>query len=441
MISSGGRAVLRAPHASQQAGLVDDHHIEGTGRAEKFSFEDSLHEKYPDLKVKGFLNQLKAHRWKVLQNPTRREMDGVDTLKRVMRAMPHSTALITALADGKIHFDNNLANHAKLSPYHAHFRGAVVSSMTSVTMGPPAIISFNFKEPSATLRGIRANRFFAIHFLKGDVHGANLASQFLRNPGDHHAAWRAVSESHFVHAQRKLVHHSKGKNLLQNPITPIISGPGVASRLFCEILPDKCVDGVGDHSIIVSKVVAGARDTPHSFVSADDSTNHQDRLRPLLMYSNGQFRAHGSILDPQRAPALAETSIDSTPDPIKAMHPDTCLSSDIINAADPVLYQAATSYIENALLQMSRLSLYQHFVRLYEDTSRSTDRRAKFLFALKCWQAEQALLKAKGSEMEQSLGQAHSEVTDLLQDAPMVEVAQALVRECLDAPEDVQRNV
>lgn len=331
----------------------------------------------------------------------RMETSAADALKSMMRSMPHSTVLIATLANEEIQLNEGLRYAKRLSPYSQHFRGAIVSSLTSVTLGPPAVVSFNFKEPSATLDGIRKNRFFSVHFLKSDPEGANLAKDFLEHAGDHRAAWRAVSRTHIVASSKGYDRTIKPSvQLQQRPMTPIVEGPGVASHLICEIMPDKCVSGIGDHTIVVAKVLHGP-----IFTSADNyamlqSTQHSEKNEypPLLMYSQGEFKSHGSAI----ASSAREMNLLANQTELgDSEHVDMAAMRYSFDLDVPTLFHAVHAYSDKSLRLSRRTSWSRDAQVVHKAVTNSTDVRAEYFGALKLWQLQQAA----GADIGNSLSQ------------------------------------
>lgn len=351
---------------------------------------------YPDLELHKFFAQLKHQKRRLSKTHTPREAQGSSALKMLMRSMPHSTALITTLANEQIHLDSSLKKAVNLSPYARHFRGAVVSSLTSVTLGPPAIVSFNFKEPSATLDGIRANRFFTIHFLNSDTNGANVATHFLQHPGDHYASWKALSVDHELSVSKQLNLISSKQNAPQVPVAPVIRGPGIAAHITCEILPEKCITKIGDHSIIVAKVVTGPLP---SKTDPDARTRLSDGIAPLLLYSEGHFRVHGNKIATTTAKDVSGETPEQEPAIHSQYHSDMINRRAVITAGEPDLYRAASAYIGTVLdkypSDTNNFKLLSRFSRFMLSSS---DRRARFVAALTFWQFERSVARREPNE-------------------------------------------
>jgi flavin reductase (DIM6/NTAB) family NADH-FMN oxidoreductase RutF len=252
-------------------------------------------------------------------------------------------------------------------------------------------VSFNFKEPSSTLDGIRANRFFTIHFLNSDVNGANVATHFLQHPGDHYASWKALSVDHELSVSKQLNLLAPRQNAPQTPVAPIIRGPGIAAHITCEILPDKCITKIGDHSIIVAKVVTGplqSKNDPYARKRLDDG------IAPLLLYSEGHFREHGNKIATNIA--AADTRGESNEQEAAThehFHADMINRRAVITAGEPKLYRAASAYIGLVLDKPSYGSYFEQMSKFSKFMLSSADRRARFVAALKLWHFEQSVAR------------------------------------------------
>ncbi|KAF7508006.1 hypothetical protein GJ744_009903 [Endocarpon pusillum] len=150
-----------------------------------------------------------------------------EKLRHCMRRVPQSVAIITAR-------DVNDLQNA--------WRGATVSSFTTVTFEPEVIVSLNLKLPSTTYDAILSSNRFDINMLEAYDKGAELASRFAspleeaRRKG-FAGERRPPSSSLTFHP---LFSRSHG---VQNP---------VAFRIPCSYMPEKTVQ-IGDHVVIFGK--------------------------------------------------------------------------------------------------------------------------------------------------------------------------------------------
>ncbi|TID14355.1 hypothetical protein E2P81_ATG09231 [Venturia nashicola] len=202
-----------------------------------------------------------------------------------MRSLPHSVAVVTALAENpslQPRIDPATNNVELLSPYYHDFCGATISSLQSVTLGPPAIISFNLKMPSRTLNGLLHHKQFGIHLLLSKDPGQEVADAFIRQP--HFEAFRALSQSG-CWVGLGLSPIEKAEDLEKR--IPLIRGVGVFSFLRCEVLADKCVQ-VGDHMVVIAKVAS---------IGLDEATlNPQNKNdRNTLAYVHGAYHEISSL--------------------------------------------------------------------------------------------------------------------------------------------------
>lgn len=172
-----------------------------------------------------------------------------------MRNIPHSVAVVTAFSstpslDPCPPVDPDQDCIELLSPYYHNFCGATISSLQSVTLGPPAMVSFNLKMPSKTLSGLLHHKHFGIHLLKGTVEGQKIADAFIQQ--SHHEAFRALSRSgHWVGLGLR---PTQKVEKLERKV-PVIRGEGVYNFMRCEVVPDKTVQ-VGDHMVVIARVAS-----------------------------------------------------------------------------------------------------------------------------------------------------------------------------------------
>ncbi|QDS77929.1 hypothetical protein FKW77_001154 [Venturia effusa] len=220
---------------------------------------------------------------------TPRSDDGIsEAFRKTMWNLPQSVAVVTAFADSPsfqpcLSIDPTTDNVELLSPYYQHFCGVTISSLQSVTLGPPAIVSFNLKMPSRTLSGLLHHRQFGVHLLLGDKHGKEIADAFVQQR--HHEAFKSLSRN------------GRWVGLGLDPIervedcrkrVPLIRGAGIFNFMRCEVLPDKSVQ-VGDHMVVIAKVHAIGIDP-----------NEDVPRRETLLYVHGNYSRPGTsgLLEP-----------------------------------------------------------------------------------------------------------------------------------------------
>jgi hypothetical protein len=184
------------------------------------------------------------------------EQGKVQAVRKAMRTLAHSVVIVTACHESSSltppePIDPNQDNIELLSPYYRDFCGATISSLQTVTLGPPTMISFNLKMPSRTLSGLLHHKHFGVHLLRGKPDGAYIADAFLQPL--HDEAFRALTRSgHWVGLG--LGHEDSRVNNPDKNI-PLIRGKGVFSFMRCEVIPDKCIV-VGDHMVVIAKVAS-----------------------------------------------------------------------------------------------------------------------------------------------------------------------------------------
>ena len=185
-----------------------------------------------------------------------------DGMRLLMRRMIHPIVLITATKSDE--------KDAKLpatltSADIENFCAMTVSSMTTVTLTPKPVISFNAKRPSRTLEAILSQKSFFTTLLAENQNGACIADAFAR--GSPQAGLRRIEKlDTSISFQPDSV-----------SFPPKISSTGFLGRFACELIPEKCVD-IADHTIVVAKVVG------------IEVFNKKDYG---LSYTNGRYRRVG----------------------------------------------------------------------------------------------------------------------------------------------------
>jgi len=185
------------------------------------------------------------------------EQDNADVLRSAMRTLAHSVVVVTASCESSSpaspeSIDPNQDNVELLSPYYRNFCGAAISSLQTVTLGPPAMISFNLKIPSRTLSGLLHHKQFGVHLLRNKPEGQLVADAFIQQ--SHSEAFRALTRRGLWVGLGLSPRQPRTDNP-ENGVVPIIRGNGVYSFMRCEVIPDKCVV-VGDHMVVIAKVAS-----------------------------------------------------------------------------------------------------------------------------------------------------------------------------------------
>jgi hypothetical protein len=208
----------------------------------------------------------------------------------------------------------------------------------------------------------------------------------------------------------------------------VIHGPGVASHLVCEILPDKCISNLGDHSIIVAKVISGPS---YAYRAPPQDEYFKNGFPPLLMYSEGHFKEHGSPIDVSHDLDISTENNEVVPQRASSHHPDRKLQRNLINAGEPALYQAATSYMDSVLFKYKHSEKHLVMKQIYGLFDGAVDRRAKFVAALKFWQFQRCLQRNEDVEtlgLQILANSGANFMQTVLQDHRLMEVAQELVK-------------
>ncbi|KAG7149157.1 Heat shock protein 90 like [Verticillium longisporum] len=152
-----------------------------------------------------------------------------EQLRGLMRLLPHSVVVCTA------------TNPADNTP-----RAMTMSSLTSLTVHPTPLVTFNVATPSRTLTAVKGARRFNIHVLRGGTDGAAVADWFTRgNAEGQHVFSGLGREGPAVTADMR------GE-------APVLRGEGVLYVLRCRVLDDAPAQGlmrVRDHVIVVGEVV------------------------------------------------------------------------------------------------------------------------------------------------------------------------------------------
>ena len=142
-----------------------------------------------------------------------------------MRLLPHPVVVCTSVHPGP-------------TPQP---RAMTMSSLTSLSLNPAPLLSFNIKKPSRTLDALEASGRFNIHVLSGDWEGTRVAEWFSR--GD---AARDPFEG--VEGCGCVVVRGEGKGEGEGVE---LRGDGVRRVVRCRV--EKMV-GVRDHVIVVGEV-------------------------------------------------------------------------------------------------------------------------------------------------------------------------------------------
>lgn len=166
------------------------------------------------------------------QSPTTELERLVQDSRKQFRQLTYPVVVITCRAPGKAPDTDPLA----------HNRGVTVSSLSTVTLHPTPIISFNLRLPSRTWDAMDPKFRIAIHFLAASPAGAAIAHAFTLPSERPHEPFLRLQELRGVH----ITHRERQPPLIRY-------GKGVLARMEAEILPEKTVD-VGDHKVVFAEV-------------------------------------------------------------------------------------------------------------------------------------------------------------------------------------------
>ncbi|SZF01499.1 unnamed protein product [Blumeria hordei] len=163
-----------------------------------------------------------------------------DEVRQIMRRVPQSVAILTT--NKQLHrtdFVDSLEVPRGI--------GMTLSSVTTVTMKPEPIVSFNIKKPSQTLEAIRNCRNFVLHFPTCTSAGAHLADSFSKG------ATQLLDNysQNFLESMRVPISY-QGRTIY----LPVLLPPTypISYALMCEVLNNNGLIEVSDHVIVLGKV-------------------------------------------------------------------------------------------------------------------------------------------------------------------------------------------
>lgn len=184
-------------------------------------------------------------------------------IRQLMRRVPHSVAVITSNMPPK------------------GLVGMTVSSFNTVCLEPRVVVSFNVKQPSATLNAIRASGQFTLDLIDSTEQGAAIAELFASGRGrevlkdDDGVVSSTTSPS---------VSSTTSPSELEQRSPHLLSDNTVMFTLQCEVL-DQTVE-VADHVIVLGAVLTH-RLPPHGGV--------WDRTSLGMCYVNRRYRRPGVV--------------------------------------------------------------------------------------------------------------------------------------------------
>jgi len=213
-----------------------------------------------------------------LDNINDHSEDLADSVKRLMRHVPHPVAVITA-------------TDISVSPEGGPngWRGATVSSFNTVTLSPTPVVSFNIRKISSTFNAMRSSGLFNVHLLSEAAESTDIASKF--------ASGNASSPFHDEEGEIESFADLTDpvRSARSSRLPPILQSRDekgqlmVPFRLHCRFMGDKIVD-IGDHVVLFGEVVQ---------IFHDDSAFHDHPAtlpKPCLVYVNGRYsRVDGHV--------------------------------------------------------------------------------------------------------------------------------------------------
>ncbi|KAL2356208.1 flavin reductase like domain-containing protein [Cryomyces antarcticus] len=168
-----------------------------------------------------------------------------DRLRLIMRRMPHSVVVITSIATYDPATDP-VPEQSKISGLghiSSDFRAMTVSSLTTITLSPVAVISFNIRKPSRTLSAIEGSGDFYAHILSASPQGAAIADAFTKG-GEPLSAFERLCVNHGITVDLGIPMFK----------APTLESDAVLARFRCKLMMEKTVH-VGDHVIVVAEVL------------------------------------------------------------------------------------------------------------------------------------------------------------------------------------------
>lgn len=200
-----------------------------------------------------------------------------ETIRKLMRHVPHPVAIVTAAptsTDGD-------------RPNASHWRGATISSFVTVALDPHPVVCFNIKHDSSTFAALKDSTQFNVHLLRSSDEAQAIASKF--------ASGNALEPFHDGEGElewwvRKPAPQEDGAPVIQGSKDEVeaegtAKDSVVSFRLSCAHMADKTV-AIGDHVVVFGRVVGVSHglELGHSI-----STPHA----PCLLYVEGGYSRVG----------------------------------------------------------------------------------------------------------------------------------------------------
>lgn len=204
------------------------------------------------------------------------------------------------------------------------YRGATISSFTTVTIEPIPIVSLNIKRPSATFDAIESSGLFHVHLLNASPTSTKLATAFTKGS----------SESPFQMETSLFKIHSK-LNGVESRTPPEISSPAIAFCIPCRYYREKTVE-LGDHVVLFGSVHSAFR-----LISPEALAG-----KPCLVYANGSYNQ----VDNVESTSLSQNSI-VVPENARISPPQVPITN-----ADFDLFLSKISFMDHSSLDPKILS-------------------------------------------------------------------------------------
>ncbi|KAF4556285.1 Hypothetical protein D9617_1g081610 [Elsinoe fawcettii] len=182
-------------------------------------------------------------------------------------------------------------------------RGTTISSLTSVTLQPAPVITFNLHAESRTAQKLEHAGYCDIHLLSSSAAGVDIAQPFAATKGlSLLEPFRIVDGLEHAHID------------IQDDGAVYINSPGVLAHLRCRMIEGKTVR-IGDHKVMFCEVVEAVRRSTETDYSWADIT--EPLHETCLTYAD---RKYGTMHSPSH--------LTSTPVPIDTTNTTSTGGSD-----------------------------------------------------------------------------------------------------------------
>lgn len=199
--------------------------------------------------------------------------DHSDTVRRLMRHVPHPVVIVTA-APRKTSQERADASH---------WRGATISSFVTVALDPHPVVCFNIKQDSSTFAALKDSAQFNVHLLRSSDEAQTIASKF--------ASGNALEPFHDGEGELEWWVREPGANEVGAPVIEgtkdEVEAEGTAKdsvvsfRLSCNHVADKTV-AIGDHVVVFGRVVDVS-------LGLDLGHSASEPHAPCLLYVEGGY--------------------------------------------------------------------------------------------------------------------------------------------------------